>query len=100
MNTVTLKLITIIAEPVLEERLKDTIKALGGRGFTITEVHGEGSRGMRASPLPGDGVKLETIVSATVADRLIEHVATHYFPRYAVIAYASDVSVVRGDKYV
>ncbi len=100
METVPLKLVTIVAEPVLEERLTGELRRLGARGWTVTESRGEGSRGIRASDIPGSGVRIETVVSATVADAILGHVARQYFPRYAVIAYVTTVDVVRGDKYV
>ncbi|ACY49536.1 P-II family nitrogen regulator [Rhodothermus marinus] len=100
MLTVTLKLVTIVAERVLQERLLRELKELGARGYTLTEVSGEGSRGVRASEWEGHNVKIETIVSPEVADRIIEHIAEHYFQYYAVIVYAQPVEVVRGDKYV
>ncbi len=100
MLTVTLKLVTIVAERVLQERLLRELKELGARGYTLTEVSGEGSRGVRASEWEGHNVKIETIVSPQVADRIIEHIAEHYFQYYAVIVYAQPVEVVRGDKYV
>jgi len=100
MLTVTLKLVTIVAERVLQERLLRELKELGARGYTLTEVSGEGSRGVRASEWEGHNVKIETIVSPEVADRIIEHIAEHYFQYYAVIVYAQPVEVVRGDKYI
>jgi nitrogen regulatory protein PII len=100
MDTVPLKLVTIVAEPVLEEQLTGELKRLGARGFTVVDSRGEGSRGMRASELPGEGIRIDTVVSPEVADRLLAHVAGHYFANYAVIAYVSTVEVVRGEKYV
>lgn len=100
MDTVALKLVTIVAEPVLEEQLTAELKRLGARGFTVTDSRGEGSRGIRASEVPGESIRIETVVSAAVADRVLAHVAKHYFPNYAVIAHVSTVEVVRGEKYV
>jgi len=100
MGTVGLKLVTIVAEPVLEERLVEALHRLGARGHTVAEVRGAGSRGMRASDPPGQGVRIEVVVSAEAAARILDHVAEHYFPHYAVIAFVADVAVVRGDKYV
>jgi nitrogen regulatory protein P-II 2 len=100
MHTVPLKLVTIIAEPVLEDRLVRLLQALGATGWTVTPCHGEGSRHIRASDPPGDGVRIETIVSAGVADRVLEAIAHDYFAHYAVIAWVGEVQVVRGDKYV
>jgi nitrogen regulatory protein PII len=97
---VPLKLVTIVAEPVLEEQLTAELKRLGARGFTVADTRGEGSRGIRASEVPGEGIRIDTVVGAEVAERLLAHVAKHYFPNYAVIAYVSAVEVVRGEKYV
>lgn len=100
MKTVTLKLVTIIAEAVLETQLVREVRDLGARGHTITKTHGEGSRGVRASEWEGGNVKIETLVGDAVAERIVRHVAENYFQHYAVVAYVTDVSVVRGDKYV
>lgn len=100
MQIVPLKLVTIVAEPVLEHRITDALRSLGATGFTITESRGEGSRGMRASDIPGAGVRIEAVVSAPAAGRIIDHVAETYFRSYAVIAWVTEVSVVRGEKYV
>lgn len=100
MNTHLLRLITIVAEPVLEERITRELCDLGASGFTVTAAHGAGSRGMRATDPPGESVRIETVVGEEVADRVLEHIARRYFPNYAVIAFETEVRVVRGDKYV
>lgn len=100
MNTVGLKKVTIVAEAVLEARLVREVRELGATGYTIVGAHGEGSRGVRASEWEGDNVMLETLVGAATADRILTHVAAAYFEHYAVIAWVTDVQVVRGDKYL
>jgi nitrogen regulatory protein P-II 2 len=100
MHTHPLKLVTIIAEPVLEARLTHDLRQLGATGWTVVDGRGEGSRGLHAALIPGINVRLETIVAIDVADRIVAHIAAHYFTDYAVIAYTSDVAVVRGDKYL
>ena len=100
MKTVSLKLVTIIAERFLKDRLIEAIQNLQAKGFTITDVSGEGSRGVRASEWEGHNVKIETVVSSTVADKIVAHIAKHYFQHHAVIVYTQDVNVVRGDKYI
>jgi nitrogen regulatory protein P-II 2 len=96
----TLKLVTIVAERILRSRLLDEVRALGARGFTVSEVTGEGSRGVRASEWEGANIKLETIVAPDVAERIVEHVGRTYFSYYAVIVYVQHVDVVRGQKYL
>lgn len=100
MNTVALKKVTVVAEALLEPRLTRELRQLGATGYTISDVRGEGSRGVRASEWEGDNVKVETLVGARTADRILAHVASAYFEHYAVIAWVTDVQVVRGDKYL
>jgi nitrogen regulatory protein P-II 2 len=100
MNTVALRRVTIIAEALLEARLVRELRGLGARGYTVTEARGQGSRGIRASDWEGRNVKLETIVSPDVADRILAHVADRYFAHHAVIVSVERVEVLRGDKYV
>lgn len=100
MNTVALKRVTIIAEHLLEGRLLRDLRELGAKGYTVAEVRGEGSRGVRASEWEGKNVKIETLVSEPVAEAILTRVARVYFPHYAVVAYVETVEVIRGDKYV
>lgn len=94
-----MKRVTIVAESLLERRLLEELGQLGSHGYTVFEVRGSGSRGVRASEWEGKNIQIETIVTDEVADRILEHVAEHYFRDYAVIAYLDTVEVVRGDKY-
>lgn len=64
-----------------------------------TKVTGEGSRHLCSSEVPGDNIKLETIVGPKHCDQLLTILAGEYFPNYAMIAYVSDVQVIRGEKY-
>ena len=99
MALVTLKLVTIIAEGFLEEKLIREVKRLGAKGYTITPARGEGSRGVRASEWEGGNIRLECIVSPEVAEKIVNRLVEAYFTNYAVIAYLESVEVVRGDKY-
>ncbi|KPP94647.1 MAG: nitrogen regulatory protein P-II family [Bacteroidetes bacterium HLUCCA01] len=100
MELVKAKLITIITERLLRHEITDMIKLKGATGYTRSEVEGEGSRGIRASDFEGRNVKIETIVSESVADAIMQEVSENYFENYAVIAYVRDVEVARGAKYL
>lgn len=100
MRTTPLKLVTIIAEAVLEDGLVRELREVGVRGYSRSDVTGEGTRGVHASDWEGPNVKLEMLVGPEVADRILEHVAGSYFQHYAVVAYVQEVEVVRGEKYL
>ena len=100
MNLVPLKLVTIVAESILEKKLVEEIKRLGAKGYTIVLARGEGSRGMRSLDWEGQNIRLETIVPEEVALRILARLQEAYFPHYAVIAYVENVWVVRGEKYI
>ena len=100
MDTVRLKLVTIVAEAVIEDRLRDDLRRLGSKGHTVVPAQGEGTRGIRASDWEARNIRIETVVSSEVAILILACLASDYFDRWAVIGFVSEVDVVRGDKYV
>lgn len=106
MTTVPFKLVTILSEPEIAERLISEIKALGARGYSRYDGHSEWKRGRGAGTDPGpsdwDGphARIETVVRAEIAELILERLATAYFQHYAVFAYVSEVGVRRREKYV
>jgi nitrogen regulatory protein P-II 2 len=99
MQLYPLKLVTIIADEVIEKRLVADVKKLGAKGYTIAKAHGEGAKGERMSEWEGENIRLETLVSESVAEKIMAHLAKEYFPNYTIIAYLSDVAVLRGEKF-
>jgi nitrogen regulatory protein P-II 2 len=100
MKLVTLKLVTVIVEAYISDRVTREIQSLGATGFTATAAEGQGSRGVRASEWEGKNIKIETLASEAVAEKILDLLSEHYFANYAVVVYVQDVGVVRGDKYV
>ena len=100
MSLSELYLVTIITERILKDEILKEIKKLGAKGYTLTDVTGEGSRGIRASDWEGKNAKIESVVSKEVANAIIDYIADSYFEHYAVITYSYPVKVVRGDKYI
>jgi nitrogen regulatory protein P-II 2 len=100
MQTTKLKLVTIIAEAILEDRLRRELKKLGARGYTIGPARGEGTRGLKAIDWEGQNVRIETLVSAETGERIMAHLAQQYFADYALIVYSVDAEVLRSDKYL
>jgi nitrogen regulatory protein P-II 2 len=100
MPVTNLKLVTIICEPVLEAKIEQDLKRLGATGYTVTEGRGTGSRGLNADAIPGSNLRIEAIVAGPKAEPIMQWLADHYFEHYAVVAWLSDVQVLRGEKYV
>ena len=84
MKTVPLCLLTIAADAILKERLIADVRSAGAKGYTVTDAEGEGLRQRCVGEIPGTNIRLETIVSAEVADRLLTLISVEYFERYAV----------------
>jgi nitrogen regulatory protein P-II 2 len=99
MQLYDFKRVTVVAEAVLETRLTADLERLGASGWTILDARGAGSRGVRGDGIEGRNVQIETIVAESLAERILEHIASVYFRDFAVIAYADTVQVVRGSKY-
>jgi nitrogen regulatory protein PII len=99
MQTVPYRLVTIIAERTLRDKLIDAVHRLGATGHTLADVKGEGAR-KHGLGMPGvSAVKIEAVVAPEVADRIAAHVAERYFEHHSVIVYLQDVEVLRGSKY-
>ena len=95
-----LTLVSIVTEGLLKEKIIAILRKNGATGFTITRAEGEGSRGVRARDFEGPNLKFECIVSPEAAEVILDEVGDTYFENYAVIAWLTDVSVLRGNKFI
>jgi hypothetical protein len=93
-------LLTIVTESVLERQLAEDIKRLGAHGYTITEARGEGSRGVRSADWEYNAnIRIETICEQSVAEAILAHLVRTYYANYAMIAFTSEVEVMRPEKF-
>ncbi|MDX2183298.1 MAG: hypothetical protein SFW08_04860 [Gemmatimonadaceae bacterium] len=99
MDTTSRSLVTIICEPVLEQKIEDDLLRLGATGYTANEGRGRGSAERHAGEIPGVNVRIETITDAALAVKILAHIQEHYFAHYSVIAWVSEVQVIRASKY-
>lgn len=104
MTAASFKLVTILVESEIAERLAEELLAQGARGYSLIPGRGKWQRGLtsaggRVSDWEGANVRIETVVRPAVADAIFAHLRAHYFPHYAVFAYTSDVLVERPDRY-
>lgn len=100
MTTSPVKKLTVVVEAVLEDRLTRELLSMGMKGYTAYEVRGHGlPGGATGDDFENATLKIESLMTADVADRALEHLAKEYFPHYSVIAYVEEVQVVRGSRY-
>ena len=100
MLTTPTKLVTIVAESVLQDRLVRLVLKEGASGYTLSACSGEGSRGLRSTtPIGGQNVRIEVVTGPEVAERILGRLQAEFFPHYAVVAWLTDAAVVRGAKF-
>jgi nitrogen regulatory protein P-II 2 len=100
MNLHTMKLVTVICEALLEERVVEILRACGAHGHTAFSVRGSGSQGDRSADILETGnVQVEIIVKPTVAETVLERLHRELFNDYAIVAYEADVRVMRPNKF-
>ena len=92
------RLVTVIAEAVLEERLLADLRRWGVGGLTLVRAEGD-PFGSRVGDIEGAFLRLECVVGEATAERVLSGLAARYLERFKVVAYDHPVRVVRGAKY-
>ncbi|HTU26181.1 MAG TPA: hypothetical protein VMF30_12325 [Pirellulales bacterium] len=95
-----LKLVTVVAEEVLKEELVRKVLELGATGASYHSTQGVGSRSARHDDVFGENFQLKVVCPQEVAEKILTHISHIYFDKYAIVAWMSDVQVVRGSDYV
>lgn len=93
------RLVTVIAEAVLEDRLLRDLRSWGIGGLTVVRAEGD-PFGSRVGDVEGGFLRIECLASEATAARVLERLADRYLERFKVVAYDHAVRVVRGAKYV
>ena len=100
MNTHPMKLVTVICEALARDHLTRLLAAVGAHGYTLFAVEGEGSQGHRPGDIAEFGnIQIEVVVQPAIAELLLTRLQDEFFPRFAMIAYASDIQVLRPAKF-
>lgn len=100
MNTHPMKLLTIVCEAHARGPVTDMLRAGGAHGWTLFPVEGEGAQGRRSADIPEfSNLQIEVVLRPEIAAALLERLGRDFFPRYAMIAFISDVQVLRADKF-
>lgn len=100
MHTERRKLLTVVAEALLEQRMIKDLERLGAHGYTITDARGKGGRGVRNAGWERSGnIRIEVVCDAPTAAAIAAHLKQHYYDNYAMILFIGDVEVLRPEKF-
>lgn len=95
-----MKLVTIVCETLAREHLTRLLADVGAHGYTLFAVEGEGSQGRRPGDIAEFGnIQVQVVVPPAVAGQLMARLQAEFFHRFAMIAYESDIQVLRPGKF-
>lgn len=100
MSAHPMKLVTIICEALAREAVTKLLRDVGAHGYTLSQVEGVGASGERTAEMKElANIKVEAVVPTSVADQLLARLQKEFFPRYGMIAYETDIQVLRREKF-
>lgn len=95
-----MKLLTIVCEALARQPLQGLLRDVGAHGYTLFTVEGSGAQGPRVADIQEfANIQVEVIVPPVVAGQILARLEKDFFPRYTMIAYESDVRVLRPHKF-
>jgi len=95
-----MKLVTIVCEALAREPLRTLLGEVGAHGYTLFTVEGSGATGQRTADIEAfANIQVEVIVPEAVAEQLMARLEREFFPRFGMVVYEGDVSVLRGGKF-
>ena len=95
MQLYPMKMVTVVGEEVLRDQIVRKILELGATGCSYHSTQGRGTTAARHNDVFSANFQLKTVCPKDVAEKILGYLAEHYFQRYAVVAWLSDVEVVR-----
>ncbi|MBW8313283.1 MAG: transcriptional regulator [Hydrogenophaga sp.] len=100
LHTEKRTLLTVFSEASLEPLLIRDMDRMAIRGYTFSDARGKGSRGVRdASWDESRNIRLEVICARAQAEALLAQLQERFYANYAMVAYLSEVEVLRPEKF-
>jgi nitrogen regulatory protein PII len=94
-----MKLLTIVCEAHAQDAVTRLLTDEGAHGWTLFEVQSRGAQGDRTGDIPEfTNVQVEVVLPAAAA-RVLDRLGQEFFRRYSMIAFESDVRVLRQEKF-
>jgi hypothetical protein len=99
MNLHPMKLVTIICEAVLEERVVALLREAGAHVHMAFNVSGNGQQGECSADFAKTSNLQAQVIVKLGAGFIVVRRHAKWFASYAVVAYESEVCVLRPGKY-
>ncbi|MFM7521634.1 MAG: SulP family inorganic anion transporter [Planctomycetota bacterium] len=96
---VRLKRVTAVAEAALEGEVVACLLAHGASGYTAIPCHGAGRHGAGGATADGALVRIEAIVPAEVAERILDDLLGKFAPAHRLTACVETVDVLRREQF-
>lgn len=101
MKLFDVKLLTITCEILAQKAVLEILHKHGITGYTIYEVDGNGSKGIRGQGFKNEkNIKIEVVSTEEKLKDISEELARILFSDFAIILYLSDVQVIRSEKFI
>ena len=99
MATSKMKLVTVIASFELQERVIESLRKAGAKGYTLERADGRGRTGGRKHGVfePGNA-RIESIMAPAVATKFLERISADA-EEFGFIAFAYDVEAVPASRF-
>ena len=94
------QLLTIICEADIERQLVADLRSRGVRGYTITDARGHGKHGDRDALWPASAnIRIEALCDSHILSATLIMLEENYFKNHGLVAFVSEVAVLRADKF-
>ncbi len=95
-----MKLVTIICEALARSHVTALLDEIGAHGYTLFAVEGVGAQGSRVADIEEfANIQIEVVLPPEPSQRLMTRLEQDFFSRFAMIAYTSDIQVIRSQKF-
>ncbi len=99
MELEPMKLITVVAERFIKDQLVPKVLELGATGCSYHPTEGKGLREARHDDAFSENFQMKVVCPTDVAETIMAYIAEHYFEHYAIVAWLTDVEVMRGKHF-
>lgn len=100
MKLHSMKLVTIVCEALARSAVTEVLKEVGAHGYTLFPVEGVGAQGSRIADIEEfANIQIEVILTPEPALLLLSRLEKEFFTRFAMVAYSTNIEVIRSEKF-